>query len=38
MDDFELYQLLGLEQEYIKYEKEVKSSIILFNFLKGCDV
>lgn len=38
MEDFELHLLLGIEKEYIEYEIEVKSSIVLFNFLKGCDM
>ena len=37
MDDLELYQLLGLEEDYIKFQNEMKGSIELFKFITGDD-
>ena len=37
MDDLELYQLLGLEEDYIKFQNEMKDSIELFKFIVGDD-
>ena len=37
MDDLELYQALGLESEYIKFQSEMKDSMELFKFMMGED-
>ena len=37
MNDLELYQLLGLEDEYIKFQSEMKDSMELFKFMTGED-
>ena len=37
MDDLELYQTLGLESEYIKFQSEMKDSMELFKFMMGED-
>ena len=37
MDDLELYQLLGLEDECIKFQSEMKDSMELFKFMMGED-
>ena len=38
MDNLELYQLLGLEEDYIKFQNEMKGSIELFKFITGDDL
>ena len=35
MNDLELCQLLGLEDEYIKFQSEMKDSMELFKFIKN---
>ena len=38
MDDLELYQILGLEEDYIKFQNEIKDSMLLFKFITGDDL